>query len=88
MTTMAEVLAAHRYDPVRAVCSCSDFVQVGLRCDAQTHPEHLAEVLEAAGFGNLHDAWEKGGEAAIEREHTYGREEKAKFSNPFPDPRA
>jgi hypothetical protein len=29
------------------------------------------------------EAWEEGGEAAIEREHTYGREEKAKFSNPY-----
>lgn len=35
--------------------------------------------LEAA----LADVWDAGGEAAIEREHTYGAEEKAKFSNPY-----
>lgn len=29
------------------------------------------------------EAWEEGGKAAIEREHTYGAEEKAQFSNPY-----
>lgn len=62
MSVMAEVLAGHRYDRERAVCSCSDFVQVGLKCDAQTHPEHLAEVLAAAGFGLIRSSG-----AAIER---------------------
>ena len=56
MSDMAEVLAQHKYDQEGAVCSCSDFVQVGLRCDAQTHPEHLAEVLIAAGFGPVQAA--------------------------------
>jgi hypothetical protein len=31
----------------------------------------------------MYEAWEEGAEAAIERLHTYGREEKAKFSNPY-----
>ena len=35
--------------------------------------------LEAA----LAQAWDEGGEAAIEREHTYGAAEKAKFANPY-----
>jgi hypothetical protein len=56
MKTMAEVLAEHQYDRERAVCTCSDLVQVGLRCDAQTHPEHVAEVLTAAGFGPVQEA--------------------------------
>lgn len=54
--TMAEVLAEHIYKPSEAVCSCSDFVQVGLNCDPQTHPQHVAEVLSAAGFGLVADA--------------------------------
>jgi hypothetical protein len=29
------------------------------------------------------EAWEEGGKAAIERENTYGAEEKAKFFNPY-----
>ena len=68
MSAMAEVLARHKYDKERAVCSCSDFVQVGLRCDAQTHPEHLAEVLTAAGFGPVKDpadAWAEGHESGF-----------------------
>ena len=74
MSDMAEVLAQHKYDQEGAVCSCSDFVQVGLRCDAQTHPEHLAEVLIAAGFGPVQaaraevqdDAWKRGYDACRE----------------------
>jgi hypothetical protein len=50
-------------------------------------PEYAAEIariaLEAAAPHMLGDAWDAGGEAAIEREHTYGAEEKAKFSNPY-----
>lgn len=29
------------------------------------------------------EAWDEGGVAAIEREHTYGAEAKAEFSNPY-----
>jgi hypothetical protein len=29
------------------------------------------------------EAWEEGGRAAIEREHTYGAAAKAMFSNPY-----
>jgi hypothetical protein len=29
------------------------------------------------------EAWDEGGEAAIEREHTYGADAKAAFSNPY-----
>lgn len=54
--TMAEVLAEHTYDRLHAVCSCSDLVQVGLKCDRQTHPEHVAEVLSAAGYGLVAEA--------------------------------
>jgi len=43
----------------------------------------IEEILEAAAPYMLADAWDAGGEAAIEREHAYGREEKAKFSNPY-----
>lgn len=44
-TRIAEVLAAHRYDPEGSVCTCSNEVQVGLRCDSQTHAQHVAAVL-------------------------------------------
>lgn len=40
-------------------------------------------VLLPAIQALMEEAWNEGGEAAIEREHTYGREEKAKFSNPY-----
>lgn len=45
-----------------------------------TEPMHEAgqELLKLVAA-----SWDEGGEAAIEREHTYGREEKAKFSNPY-----
>lgn len=43
----------------------------------------MRRTLEAAAPYMLADAWDAGGEAAIEREHTYGAEEKAKFSNPY-----
>jgi hypothetical protein len=41
------------------------------------------KVLEAAAPYLMAQAWDEGGVAAIEREHTYGREEKAKYSNPY-----
>jgi hypothetical protein len=53
--TMAEVLAEHQYNPEGAVCSCSNLVQVGLRCDTQTHPQHVAAALSAAGFGDVRE---------------------------------
>ena len=40
-------------------------------------------ALEAAAPHLMAAAWDEGGIAAIEREHAYGREEKAKFSNPY-----
>jgi len=43
--------------------------------DAMVNRETKREELAAA--------WDEGGRAAIEREHAYGREEKAKFSNPY-----
>ena len=43
----------------------------------------IVSILEAAAPHLLAAAWDEGGRAAIEREHTYGREEKAKFSNPY-----
>jgi len=47
---LAQVLKEHKYDLVKAVCSCSDFVQVGLRCDPETHEQHVAGVLLDAGY--------------------------------------
>ena len=47
---LAELLNQHRYDRVRAVCSCSDLVQVGLRCDPETHEQHVASILIGAGY--------------------------------------
>ena len=46
------VLAAHRHDRERGVCTCDDAVQVGLRCDRQSFEDHLAEMLvtELEGF--------------------------------------
>jgi hypothetical protein len=44
------------------------------------------QTLEAAAPHLLANAWDEGGKAAIEREHAYGREEKAKFSNPYRNP--
>ena len=43
-------------------------------------------ALEAAAPHLMAAAWDEGGRAAIERENTYGREEKAKFSNPYRKP--
>jgi len=40
-------------------------------------------VLRPAIIALMAEAWEEGGKAAIEREHAYGAEEKAKFSNPY-----
>ena len=48
--TLAGLLREHRYDREKAVCECSDFVQVGLRCDPETHEQHVANVLIAAGY--------------------------------------
>lgn len=42
---IADALREHRYKVEQAVCSCSDFVQVGLRCDDQTHEQHVAAVV-------------------------------------------
>jgi hypothetical protein len=41
--------------------------------------ERVEELLRVAAY----KAWEEGAEAAIEREHTYGAAEKAKYSNPY-----
>ena len=40
-------------------------------------------VLRPAVIALMAEAWDEGGKAAIEREHSYGAEEKAKFSNPY-----
>ena len=40
-------------------------------------------ILEAAAPHLMAAAWEEGGRAAIEREHAYGADEKAKFANPY-----
>jgi hypothetical protein len=86
---MAEVLSEHQFmhhifngvtQKRYLACSCGEMPLAG------DHPTHLADALTAAGFGNLHDAWAEGAVAAIEREHTYGAEEKAKFDNPYPKP--
>lgn len=66
MSGMADVLAAHKYDRERAVCSCSDFVQVGLKCDPQTHEQHVAAALSAAGFGPVQEARAEGVREASE----------------------
>lgn len=47
---LADLLKAHRYKPMEAVCSCSNFIQVGLKCDPETHEQHVATVLLLAGF--------------------------------------
>jgi len=47
---LSVVLREHRYDRVRAVCECSDEVQVGLNCDAETHEQHAASIILAAGY--------------------------------------
>jgi hypothetical protein len=54
---LATVLLAHRYDKVRAVCACSDEVQVGLHCDPETHEQHTAGVLIAAGYVKAEPVW-------------------------------
>lgn len=47
----------------------------------------VSAILEAAAPYLLQsakaEAWDEGGDARMEREHAYGREEKAKFSNPY-----
>jgi hypothetical protein len=47
---LAELLRQHRYDKHRAVCGCSDEVQVGLNCDPETHEQHAADAILAAGY--------------------------------------
>lgn len=56
MKELLEILKSHRYNAEAAVCTCSDTVQVGLKCDKQTHPEHLAEMLKPL----LAEVWEAG----------------------------
>lgn len=45
--------------------------------------EIMREALEDVMPALLAKAWEEGAEAAIQREHTYGAAEKAKYSNPY-----
>lgn len=61
MEKLLEVLEAHRYNVEAAVCTCSDYVQVGLKCDKQTHPEHLAEMLKPL----LAEVWAEGHDEAL-----------------------
>ena len=47
---------------------------------------NYTQPMYAAGqeiLGLLAEAWERGSEDRMEREHAYGREEKAKYSNPY-----
>lgn len=55
---IAKVLEEHRYKVEEAVCSCSDFVQVGLRCDDQTHEQHVAAVLAGVVAEAQAEAWD------------------------------
>jgi hypothetical protein len=41
------------------------------------------EDIPRKAVPDLAKAWDEGAEAAIQREHTYGAEEKAKYSNPY-----
>ena len=47
---LAGLLSQHTYDRHRAVCNCSDLVQVGLRCDDETHAQHMASTILSAGY--------------------------------------
>ena len=63
---VAAVLAGHQYDPDGCVCTCSDEVQVGLRCDSQTHSQHVATML-APVFA---DVWDEGAfDASMSLDH-------------------
>jgi hypothetical protein len=102
MSGMADIIRAHKHEgsEVRdgapytywAKCSCGETFQFGpIFSDSESYEkwvEHVAEELTKSGYGDQHQAWEAGGEAAIERENTYGAEAKAKFSNPYPKGRS
>jgi len=47
--------------------------------DQQRRLDAVNELVREAQEG----AWDEGGKASIEREHTYGAAEKAKFANPY-----
>ena len=84
MSTMADIIAAHKYDHEGAVCSCSNEVQVGLRCDKQTHAEHVAAELAAAGYGNMADAWSEGhGIGCVDQILTVANGEQYDTPNPY-----
>jgi len=72
-----DVLVYHQRQGIKG-CSC------GWAEPGRSFPEHQARLaLEAAAPHLMAAAWDEGGRAAIERENAYGREEKAKFSNPY-----
>lgn len=86
MSSMAKVLEAHGvsytegyYDEnfnctYRAVCRTC-----GRLPDDTPEAEHQAEALAAAGFGNLHEAWDKGLRTGVSRTAHY-------YRNPYPAP--
>ena len=56
------------------------FASVELR---QDDAEAIRMVVEERIREVREEAYDEGGKAAIERENTYGAEEKAKFNNPY-----
>jgi hypothetical protein len=88
MSGMADIIAAHQPGNMsrERYCTCGAFI--GDWATLEDLTAHMAEELVKAGYGDQHQAWEAGGEAAIERENTYGAEAKAKFSNPYPKGRS
>lgn len=85
MDKLTALLEAHSIDmasndAVIYDCACGYVSPYGYgMMTVDEHLAHLAEMLKPL----LAEVWEAGGTAAIEREHTYGQEEKAKYSNPY-----